>query len=266
MNKKAIGKKVINSKTMNRKVIEALFEQFAVPSPQRKREFLKKYRRLEFGHLEFLVIQIWYIHWCVWVISIMLSGLMLGALICAGRDMTWNFSSVSALIPFLALLAIMEVRKSGLCRMEELELPCRISLHGGGDDADQHGALDLIMLQNGNNQQAQQGQQSGQSHCHKLAAGNGPVDIHELQEGVGVILQNTGVLEADKSDEQADTGGDGFLQAIGQGLGDLGPQSGNGQRHKDDAGHQNNDQTGLVAGDRALCRRSRPPQMPAGAG
>ena len=130
MNKKAIGKKVINSKTMNRKVIEALFEQFAVPSPQRKREFLKKYRRLEFGHLEFLVIQIWYIHWCVWVISIMLSGLMLGALICAGRDMTWNFSSVSALIPFLALLAIMEVRKSGLCRMEELELPCRISLQG----------------------------------------------------------------------------------------------------------------------------------------
>lgn len=130
MSKEAMRKEIINNKIMNRKVIEALSEQFMAPPPQRKREFLKKYRRLELGRLEFLMIQIRYIHWCVWFTSIVLSGLMLRALTCVGRDMTWNFSSVSALIPFLALLAIMEVRKSELYWMEELELPCRISLQG----------------------------------------------------------------------------------------------------------------------------------------
>ncbi len=129
MRKKAMGKRVLNG-AMNKEVMEALSEQFMAPPPQRKREFLKKYRRLELGHLEFLIIQIRYIHWGVWIVSIVLSGLMFRALTCAGRDMIWNLSGVSALIPFLALLAIMEVRKSGLYRMEELELPCRISLQG----------------------------------------------------------------------------------------------------------------------------------------
>lgn len=130
MSKEAMRKKGINNKIMNRKIREALSEQFMAPPSRRKREFLKKYRRLELGRLEFLMIQIRYIHWCVWVISIVLSGLMLKALTRAGRDMIWNFSSVSALIPFLALLAITEARKSGIYQMEELELPCRISLQG----------------------------------------------------------------------------------------------------------------------------------------
>lgn len=110
---------------MDKKLETALNEMFAAPPPQKKRDFLKKYHRRELGCWELLLIQARYIHWFVWGNSVVLFAAILWRLIDYGNEAIWT---VSALIPFLALLAVTVNGKSTLYRMEELELACRISL------------------------------------------------------------------------------------------------------------------------------------------
>lgn len=110
---------------MDKDLKAALSEAFAAPPPQKKREFLKKYHRREISRLDFLLIQAGYIRWWIWGISVLL---FCGSLWLASGQDTETIWVSAALIPFLALLVVVENGKSRLHGMEEFELSCRMSL------------------------------------------------------------------------------------------------------------------------------------------
>ena len=64
----------------------------------------------------------------------------------------------------------------------------------------------------------------------------------QIHTGGGVVDHDAGVLQADEGDEQADTGGDGRLDLVGDGVEDDLAQTGNGQQHEDDAVKQHQHQ------------------------
>ena len=64
----------------------------------------------------------------------------------------------------------------------------------------------------------------------------------QIHAGGGVVDHDAGVLQADEGDEQADTGGDGHLDLMGNGVEDDLAQTGNGQQHEDDAVEQHQHQ------------------------
>ena len=108
---------------MNKKVKQALADAFEVPPPVRKASFLKRHRRRELGRRELVVLQIRYIPWWVWALSLLLSGCILASATWSMRPDPWN---ITALTPFLALLVITENGRAQRYQMEELELACRM--------------------------------------------------------------------------------------------------------------------------------------------
>ena len=64
----------------------------------------------------------------------------------------------------------------------------------------------------------------------------------QIHAGGGVVDHDAGVLQADEGDEQADTGGDGHLDLVGNGVEDDLAQTGDGQQHEDDAVKQHQHQ------------------------
>ena len=109
---------------MNRKLKQALSDAFYAPPPVRKAVFLKKYRRRELGRWELIVLQIRYIRWWVWLLSLVLSGFILATVTWSMHPTPWY---IAALTPFLALLVITENGRTQLYQMDELELACRMS-------------------------------------------------------------------------------------------------------------------------------------------
>lgn len=110
---------------MNRKLKSELQAIYKAPPPVRKTAFLKKYHRRELSRKDFILCQAKYIRWWVWFVSILLFGIIL--CLSAGQRLQ-NVWVGASLTPLLALLAVVENRKSRQHRMEELELACRISL------------------------------------------------------------------------------------------------------------------------------------------
>lgn len=110
---------------MNRKLKSELQAIYKAPPPVRKTAFLKKYHRRELSRKDFILCQARYIRWWVWFVSILLFGIIL--CLSAGQRLQ-NVWVGASLTPLLALIAVVENRKSRQHRMEELELACRISL------------------------------------------------------------------------------------------------------------------------------------------
>ena len=109
---------------MNRKLKHALSDAFYVPPPARKAAFLKQHRRRELGRWELIALQIRYIRWWVWLLSLAMSGFILMTVTLSAESTPWY---IAALTPFLALLVITENGRAQLYQMEELELACRMS-------------------------------------------------------------------------------------------------------------------------------------------
>lgn len=109
---------------MNRKLKHALTAEFYAPPPAGKAAFLKHHRRRELGRWELLMIQVRYIRWWVWALSLAVFSRILLLAVRMDKRLLW---SAAALTPFLALLVTAENRKSRLYYMEELELACRVS-------------------------------------------------------------------------------------------------------------------------------------------
>ena len=109
---------------MNRKLKQALSDAFYAPPPVRKAAFLKQHRRRELGRWELIALQVRYIQWWVWLLSLVLSGSILMSVTWTKEPATW---CIVALTPFLALLVITENGRAQLYQMEELELACRMS-------------------------------------------------------------------------------------------------------------------------------------------
>lgn len=109
---------------MNNKLKQALAEAYRAPEPLEKAAFLKRHRRRELGRWELVAIQIRYIRWWVWAVSLALFG---GILWMASPARGMGGWYAAALTPFLALLAVMENGRSQVYQMEELELACRMA-------------------------------------------------------------------------------------------------------------------------------------------
>ena len=109
---------------MNRQFKQALADVFHAPPPTRKAAFLKRHRRRELGRWELIALQIRYIRWWVWLLSLAVSGFILMTATLSAESTPWY---IAALTPFLALLMITENGRAQLYQMEELELACRMS-------------------------------------------------------------------------------------------------------------------------------------------
>ncbi len=109
---------------MNKKLKKALWEVYRAPSPERKAAFFKQHRRRELGCRELIALQIRYIRWWVWPLSLALSGFILITVTLSAKSAPWY---IAALTPFLSLLVITENGRAQLYQMEELELACRMS-------------------------------------------------------------------------------------------------------------------------------------------
>lgn len=108
----------------NKRIRQALEDAFAAPYPMGKTAFLKQHRRCELGYRRLVVLQVRYIRWWVWLLSLVLSGFILITVSRSGKTALW---CISALTPFFALMAITENGWAQFYQMEELELACRMS-------------------------------------------------------------------------------------------------------------------------------------------
>lgn len=111
---------------MDNKLKQALAEAYRAPDPVEKAAFLKRHRRRELGRWELVAVQIRYIRWWVWGLSLALFG---GILWMASPARGMGGWYAAAFTPFLALLMVMEHRRARACQMEELELACRMARH-----------------------------------------------------------------------------------------------------------------------------------------
>lgn len=108
---------------MDQRLKRALEEAYRAPSSVGKAAFLRRHRRRELGRWELAAVQMGYIRWWVWGLSLGLFGVILWA---AAQPHTEGPRCAAALTPFLALLAVTENGRSRFYRMEELELACRV--------------------------------------------------------------------------------------------------------------------------------------------
>lgn len=116
----------MGGKQMDNKLKQALAEAYRAPAPMRKAAFLKRHRRRELGRWELVAVQIRYIRWWVWGLSLALFG---GILWMASPARGMGGWYAAAFTPFLALLMVLEHRRARACQMEELELACRMARH-----------------------------------------------------------------------------------------------------------------------------------------
>lgn len=108
----------------NKMLIQALEDVFDAPYPVGKTAFLKRHHRCELSYRRLIVLQVRYVRWWVWLLSLVLSGFILITVSRSGKSALW---CISALTPFFALMAITENGRAQLYQMEELELACRMS-------------------------------------------------------------------------------------------------------------------------------------------
>lgn len=118
---------------MNGKLKKALKTGFEAPSPTGKELFLKQLHYPKITYQEFLFEQLRYIRKRIWIASVLI--VLLGWMITLRLPVFqyWNTDgikiwSISATLPFLAMITITEIYRSAAYSMAELEESCRFSL------------------------------------------------------------------------------------------------------------------------------------------
>ena len=104
---------------------EMLQQMFAAPEPKRKRAFLRTLPRQNVGLWNLLLSQAAYIRKWVWVASFLLFGSVVWFAQYTELESIWLLSAV---MPFGALLLILEFARSTAYGMAELEMTSRLSL------------------------------------------------------------------------------------------------------------------------------------------
>lgn len=104
---------------------EWLQQAFETPAPKKKRAFLRTLPKQEAGLGALMLSQAAYIRKWVWAASFLLFGLVVGLAQYVEIDILWVLSSV---MPFAALMLILEVARSSAYGMSELEMTSRFSL------------------------------------------------------------------------------------------------------------------------------------------
>lgn len=104
---------------------EMLKQLFAAPEPERKNSFLRSLPRQEVGLGTLLLSQVAYIRKWVWAVSFLLFGSVVVLSQYMKLESIWVLSAV---MPFGALLLILELARSTAYGMTELEMTSRFSL------------------------------------------------------------------------------------------------------------------------------------------
>lgn len=104
---------------------EMLKQMFAAPEPQRKRAFLWSLPRQKAGLGTLLFSQAAFIRKWVWAVSFLLFGSVVWLAQYTKQECIWMLSAV---MPFGALLLILEFARSAAYDMAELEMTSRFSL------------------------------------------------------------------------------------------------------------------------------------------
>lgn len=104
---------------------EMLQQAFAVPEPKGKRAFLRSLPRQEANLGTLILSQAAYIRKWVWVASFLLFGAVVVLAQCLKAECIWTLSAV---MPFGALLIILEFARTTAYNMAELEMTSRFSL------------------------------------------------------------------------------------------------------------------------------------------
>lgn len=104
---------------------EMLKQLFAAPEPKRKRAFLRSLPRQEAGIGTLLISQAAFIRKWVWAVSFLLFGSVVWLAQYTEQECIWVLSAV---MPFGALLLILEFARSAAYGMAELEMTSRFSL------------------------------------------------------------------------------------------------------------------------------------------
>lgn len=112
---------------MKGKLKKELRTAFEAPAPTDKEHFLKQLRYPKITYREFLLEQLRYIRKRIWFASVLF--VWIGWFIAQYQQTdAMKVWSISALLPFLAMLTITELCRSAACHMAELEGSCRFSL------------------------------------------------------------------------------------------------------------------------------------------
>ncbi len=118
---------------MNKRFKAALQASFEAPPPTGKEKFFKTlgYPKTTYG--SFFASQLFYIRKRVWLLSFLIvivsCGIVFQAQTFGNWDPeAWKIGSISAMLPFLAMLTVTEIYRSAAYRMAELEMSCRFSL------------------------------------------------------------------------------------------------------------------------------------------
>lgn len=115
---------------MKQKLKQNILNAYEIPEPLQKEEFIKSLNFPKIRWYDFLLYQFGYIRKKIWIASILLflAAILLGSLLQKGdMKLLW---SVSAIIPFLALLGITEIARSAVFGLAELEMSTRYNLRG----------------------------------------------------------------------------------------------------------------------------------------
>ena len=110
------------------KIKKMLRRAFTPPEPQNKDKFLKSLCCPRMSYFEFILSQICYIRKRVWIFSMLLLLISLGAVCVIPRGEIYAVWIISAFVPFLALLTAAEISRSNLFGISEIEAACRFSL------------------------------------------------------------------------------------------------------------------------------------------
>lgn len=98
------------------------------PKPKRKDSFLAALSYPKLTYPEFIISQINYIRKRIWFVSAMIFLMIIGMVCVFPEDDMALVWTISALIPFLAVLTAAELSRSDIFGMSELEAGCRFSL------------------------------------------------------------------------------------------------------------------------------------------
>lgn len=110
------------------KIKEALRGAYTPPEPRNKDRFISSMRYPKLSYSEFILSQICYIRKRVWLFSAAVLLIVISAVYMIPQNERYLVWIVSALIPFLALLTAMEISRSDIFEMAEIEAGCRYSL------------------------------------------------------------------------------------------------------------------------------------------
>ena len=110
---------------MKNELKDALNIAFYAPEPKNKQAFLKNIRPREVSTLEMLLQQVRYIRLYIWAVSL---AFIAFALIGSWLQLSETDELIPVLMPFLAVVSVLENRRSKKYGMTELEMATRFSL------------------------------------------------------------------------------------------------------------------------------------------